>query len=103
MRKRIFISLTIFISIVLLNNFFSPIKSIERITDIQLPNFISQVDTYSNLEFYIVAHVKLPNRSILSFSEENGFSSTVPSSQLIAIVGTPVIETPELDDLIPWV
>ncbi len=85
----IFVAILISFAVIwTINNFLNPINYIEQKTDIKFPNGVSQIDTYDNLEYYVVAHVKLPDSVIQNFAKDNGFSSTFPSSRIIPISST---------------
>ncbi len=69
--------------------FASGLRYIQRATGIILPSGISQVDTFDNLEYYTVAHVRLRKEDIASFRDEYGFSipdfHTSPSLMTVAL------------------
>ena len=62
---------------------------IQNVTGITLPFWISQVDTFDNLETFFVAHVKLREQDIAPFTKEYAFNTT------------PVLLTPWIDTLGP--
>ena len=51
-----------------------PLNFIQNTTNIHLPSGISHVDTFDNLETYVVAHVKLPNGQVDAFRDRYGFT-----------------------------
>jgi len=85
MKKQTFAAILLTVSIVLViitavfaYNFLSPIKSIERLTGITLPQGISQIDSYDNLEYLVMAHAKIPDREISGLINTHNFSSELP-------------------------
>ena len=60
----------------------SGLNYIQRATEINLPSGISQVDTFDNLEYFIVAHVRLRKEDVASFRDEYGFFSIPAFSTL---------------------
>lgn len=46
---------------------------IERTTGMVFPSGVSEVDVYDNLEFYVVAHARLPEKDTRLFINQHGF------------------------------
>jgi hypothetical protein len=90
----IIIGLACLVAIAVLTSFLWPnirLGYIQRATGIAFPIGLSQVDVYDNLEFYIVAHVKLHEKDVAAFADKHGFSTTPVST-------TPWIEALKLQN-----
>lgn len=55
---------------------YNRLSYVERVTDVEFPSSVSQIDLFDNLEYFMVAHARLRDTDVKAFVNRYGFDTS---------------------------